>query len=129
MRSWWRFAVPLVVWLFLASIPCPAGLTPAGWRYHALFVGVIVALILEPMPAPAVGLVGVTLATSLGYVSPEPRGIDQVGAERLLRSHRLAHLRCAGLLHRLREDRARAGGSPFPSSVPWAGARSAWATR
>src|SRR4051794_31834106 len=50
VRSWWRLFVPLVVWLILASIPCPAGLTPAGWRYHALFVGVVVALILEPFP-------------------------------------------------------------------------------
>ena len=72
VRSWWRLVVPLVLWLLLASIPCPVGLTPAGWRYHALFVGVVVALILEPLPAPAVGLVGVTMATSLGYVSPNP---------------------------------------------------------
>ena len=72
VRSWWRLVVPLVVWLLLASIPCPAGLTPAGWRYHALFVGVIVALILEPLPAPAVGLVGVTIATSSGLRVPNP---------------------------------------------------------
>jgi anion transporter len=56
----------------LASAPKPSGLTPAGWRYHALFVAVIAALVLEPLPAPAVGLLGVTLATSLGYVSPDP---------------------------------------------------------
>jgi anion transporter len=60
------------LWLALASAPRPAGLTPAGWSYHALFVAVIAALILEPLPAPAVGLLGVTLAASLGYVSPDP---------------------------------------------------------
>jgi hypothetical protein len=51
---------PLVVWLGLASAPKPVGLTPAGWRYHALFVAVIAALVQEPLPAPAVGLLGVT---------------------------------------------------------------------
>jgi L-tartrate/succinate antiporter len=56
----------------LAWAPRPAGLTLAGWRYHALFVAVIAALILEPLPAPAVGLIGVTLATTLGYVSADP---------------------------------------------------------
>lgn len=72
MRSWWRFAVPFAGWIFLASIPCPAGLNPGGWRYHALFVAVIIALVLEPLPASAVGLVGVTLATALGYVATNP---------------------------------------------------------
>jgi hypothetical protein len=30
VRSAWRFVVPLVVWLVLASAPKPSGLTPAG---------------------------------------------------------------------------------------------------
>src|SRR4051794_14204208 len=72
MRSSWRSAAPLLVWILLALSPHPDGLTPAAWHYLALFIGVIVALILEPIPAAAVGLVGVTLAMSLGDISPSP---------------------------------------------------------
>jgi L-tartrate/succinate antiporter len=72
MRSIWRSAVPPLVWGLLAVVPHPAGLGAAAWQYLALFAGVVVALILEPIPATAVGLVGVTLATSLGYVSADP---------------------------------------------------------
>jgi len=51
-----------VVWLGLASIAAPAGLKPAAWQYFALFAAVIVGLILEPIPAAAIGLVGIALA-------------------------------------------------------------------
>ncbi|HSD66123.1 MAG TPA: DASS family sodium-coupled anion symporter [Vicinamibacteria bacterium] len=61
-RAWWRAAAPLVVWLALAVVPPPGGLAPNAWRYFALFAAVVVGLILEPIPAAAVGLVGVTLA-------------------------------------------------------------------
>ena len=70
--SAWKSAVPLIVWLVLALIPHPSGLTANAWHYHALFAAVIVALVLEPIPAAAVGLVGVALATALGYVSSQP---------------------------------------------------------
>jgi anion transporter len=60
------------VWLVLLATPKPAGLTWNAWRYNALFAGVIVGLVLEPLPPSAVGLVGVSLAVALGYVSPDP---------------------------------------------------------
>jgi anion transporter len=52
--------------------PAPAGLGAGGWRYLALFVAVVFALVLEPLPASAVGLIGVTTATALGYVARDP---------------------------------------------------------
>src|SRR5947208_16949305 len=67
-----RSAAPMLVWLGLALVPCPAGLGANAWRYLALFAAVIAALILEPIPASAVGLVGVAAATSLGYVHADP---------------------------------------------------------
>jgi citrate:succinate antiporter/L-tartrate/succinate antiporter len=70
--SVWKSVLPLIVWLTLTLVPHPAGLTASAWRYHALFVGVIVALVLEPIPAPAVGMVGVAVATALRYVAPKP---------------------------------------------------------
>jgi L-tartrate/succinate antiporter len=72
LGSSWKFAAPLLVWLAVVVIPHPAGLTSVGWRYLGLFAGVIVALMLEPMPPAAVGFIGVTAATVLGYVTPNP---------------------------------------------------------
>src|SRR4051812_41864613 len=72
MRSYWKSAVPFLVWISVGLSPHPGGLTAEGWHYLALFLAVIVALILEPIPAAAAGLVGVTLAMSLGYISPSP---------------------------------------------------------
>jgi L-tartrate/succinate antiporter len=71
-RSSWRSAAPILVCLALNLAPRPAGLDTAAWRYHALFAAVIVALVLEPIPASAVGFIGVTVATTLGYVAPDP---------------------------------------------------------
>jgi anion transporter len=66
---------PLVVWLLLFIYPLifdvPAGLTLSAWRYFALFAAVIVGLILEPIPAAALGLIGVAFATSMRYVGAD----------------------------------------------------------
>ncbi len=72
MKSSWRSAAPLFVWLVLLMAPHPGELTANAWRYFALFTAVIVALILEPIPPAAVGLAGVTAAMVLGYVAPKP---------------------------------------------------------
>ena len=71
-RSWWRAAVPLIVCLVIVLIPHPAGLEINAWRYFALFAAVVVALILEPIPAAAAGLVGVTAAAASRYVVSSP---------------------------------------------------------
>jgi citrate:succinate antiporter/L-tartrate/succinate antiporter len=70
--SVWRSVLPLLVWLTLVLIPHPAGLSANAWHYHALFVAVILALVLEPIPAAAVGLVGVAVATASRYVAAKP---------------------------------------------------------
>jgi len=56
--------------LFL--LPVPSGLEPNAWRYFALFAAVILGLILEPIPAAAIGLVGVTLAAVGRLVEASP---------------------------------------------------------
>jgi citrate:succinate antiporter/L-tartrate/succinate antiporter len=56
--------------LFL--LPVPSGLEPNAWRYFALFAAVILGLILEPIPAAAIGLVGVTLACVGRLVEASP---------------------------------------------------------
>ena len=65
MKTTWRFATPVVVMIIIALIPAPAGLPQHAWYYFALFAGVIVGLMLEPLPGGAIGLAGVTLATLL----------------------------------------------------------------
>ena len=73
MKSgWWRAAVPLGVWLGLALAPEPAGLERNAWSYFALFAAVIVGLILEPIPAAAIGLIGVTTAAIGRLVETSP---------------------------------------------------------
>ncbi len=71
-RGWWRAATPLAVWLALALVPVPTGLEPSAWSYFALFAGVVVGLVLEPIPAAAVGLVGVTVAAVARLVERSP---------------------------------------------------------
>ena len=66
MRTGWRAAIPLLVGGAIVLLPDPPGLQPYAWRYFALFAATIVALITEPIPAAAIGLMSVTLAGVLG---------------------------------------------------------------
>ena len=73
-NQWWRAVVPILITLVLAFMPPPTGLAQHAWYYFALFAGVIAALVTEPLPNPAVGLVGLTLAAVLSrwtLYSPE----------------------------------------------------------
>lgn len=69
MKLNWRVIVPLLVWLVLVFIPVPEGLQQHSWWYFAMFAAVIVGLILEPIPAAAIGLIGVVFATAMRYVN------------------------------------------------------------
>lgn len=57
----WKFLLPVVVSAVLALISPPAGLAPHAWYFFAIFAGVIVGLMLEPLPGAAIGLIGVAL--------------------------------------------------------------------
>src|ERR1700693_2078835 len=69
LRKW---LPPLLGGLVLPLIPVPAGLTAQAWRFFALFVAVIVALITEPLPGAAIGFIGVTIAAALLLVGKTP---------------------------------------------------------
>ncbi|MDZ7817048.1 MAG: anion permease [Planctomycetota bacterium] len=64
-----KVAVPILLTGVIALIGPPEGLEPAGWYYFAIFAGVIAALILEPIPAAAVGVIGVTVVALLGLAA------------------------------------------------------------
>jgi di/tricarboxylate transporter len=61
----WRAIVPVAITAPLALTPAPVGLAQHAWYYFAIFAGVIVALISEPLPGAAVGLIGVAVVTAL----------------------------------------------------------------
>jgi L-tartrate/succinate antiporter len=64
----WRAGIPVLTGVALALTPAPDALAPHAWHYFAVFASVILALITEPIPAAAVGLIGVTFAASFGLV-------------------------------------------------------------
>jgi L-tartrate/succinate antiporter len=65
--------LPLLVGAAIALSPPPAGLAQYAWYYFAIFAAVITGLVIEPIPAAAVGLTGVTVAASLArYVLFDP---------------------------------------------------------
>ena len=47
-------------------IPHPAGVTPQGWRQAAIFGTVIAGMVLEPLPASALVLLGLTAMVANG---------------------------------------------------------------
>jgi L-tartrate/succinate antiporter len=63
-----RAALPLAVGIAIALAPAPHGLALNAWRYFALFAAVMVGIITEPIPAAALGLVGVVVAAGLRLV-------------------------------------------------------------
>ncbi|RWR01616.1 citrate:succinate antiporter [[Pantoea] beijingensis] len=53
--------LPVLVAVLLLLVPVPAGLEPYAWHFFAIFVGVIVGLIFEPLPGAVIGLTGVVV--------------------------------------------------------------------
>lgn len=79
-HGWWRGAVPVALALLLAALQPPAGLSQHAWYYFALFAGVIAALVTEPLPNPAVGLIGLTVAATLSrWVLFDPLAMAKPG--------------------------------------------------
>ncbi len=70
--GWVKWVVPLALGLGLRIIPVPSGLTPNAWHFFALFAAVIAGLIAEPLPGPAVGFIGVTIAAMCTFVGKTP---------------------------------------------------------
>lgn len=63
-----KIALPIIVAIIVAIIPTPEGLSVNAQYFFAVFLGVIVALILEPIPAALIGLIGVSFSAAFGLV-------------------------------------------------------------
>ncbi|MDD3311216.1 anion permease [Pseudodesulfovibrio sp.] len=61
---------PLIVAIIMALMPTPEGLAPNGWYFLSIFVGVVVGLIIEPIPTALVGLTGVSVVAMLRLIDP-----------------------------------------------------------
>lgn len=57
--------MPPAVAIAIALVRPPAGLPPHAWFFFAIFAAVIVGLMVEPIPGPAISLLGVTVVTVL----------------------------------------------------------------
>jgi L-tartrate/succinate antiporter len=63
-----KLIIPVLVAVVVALLPTPEGLSTNAHQFFAVFLGVIVGLILEPIPAALIGLTGVSFAATFGLV-------------------------------------------------------------
>jgi len=76
----WQMLAPLAVTVILALLPPPPGLARFAWLYFAIFAGVIVGLIFEPLPGAAIALMGLTLVTVLArFALFSPQQLSSAG--------------------------------------------------
>ena len=80
MTAWLRIFIPVISGLGIYFLPVPNGVTELGWSYLSVFVGVIVALILEPFPPAFCSLVGVLLVVVL-KIAPNKSGVELTSQE------------------------------------------------
>jgi L-tartrate/succinate antiporter len=62
----------LLLGVIIALLPVPKGLDLNAWYFFAIFTAVIFGLILEPIPAAAIGFLGDFLVAVLGLAGPKP---------------------------------------------------------
>ncbi len=62
---WWKWAIPVAIGVILAFIPPPTGLSQNAWYFFSLFCVIVAALVLEPIPPAATGVVAITVAALL----------------------------------------------------------------
>ncbi|MBL0121682.1 MAG: anion permease [Betaproteobacteria bacterium] len=80
MKLAWKAIIPIAVAVLLALIPAPDGLPQHAWYFFAIFAGVIVGLMFEPLPGGAIGLIGVTVVAVLArFVLYSPADLAKAG--------------------------------------------------
>jgi L-tartrate/succinate antiporter len=65
MKDLWKRLAPLLLPILVVLVPHPEGLPQHAWYFFAIFAGVVLRLILEPLPGAAIGLIGVTVVAAL----------------------------------------------------------------
>jgi len=68
-------AALIVLFLVMAFlVPRPEGITPQGWRLAAIFLCVIAGMVIEPLPASALVILGLTAMVANGTTMREALG-------------------------------------------------------
>jgi L-tartrate/succinate antiporter len=76
----WKAIAPVAVAVVIALLPVPTGLPQHAWYFFSIFVGVIVGLVLEPLPGAAIALSGLTLVAMFPrFVLFSPEQLSQPG--------------------------------------------------
>lgn len=65
MKKIVRAVAPIIVPIVIAFVPAPDGLAQHAWYFFAIFIGIVLGLILESLPGPAMGLIGVAITAAL----------------------------------------------------------------
>jgi L-tartrate/succinate antiporter len=61
----WKGIAPVAIAVVLALLPAPTGLQHHAWYFFSIFVGVIVGLVLEPLPGASIAIIGITVVAVL----------------------------------------------------------------
>ncbi len=75
MNNTVKLLLPVIVAIVVALLPTPEGLSVNAHYFFAVFLGVIVGLILEPIPAALIGLTGVAFCATFGLVGNSKESI------------------------------------------------------
>ncbi len=71
-----KIILPLITLMLFWILPAPEGLNVDAWHFLAVFFAVVIGLIVEPVPAALVGLIGVSLVAVLGLVGNSKESIS-----------------------------------------------------
>jgi L-tartrate/succinate antiporter len=74
-KYYMKLLAPVIVGLFVFMCPTPEGLSANAWLYTSIFAGLVVGLILEPIPPALIGIIAVVLAV-IFKVGPVGSGKD-----------------------------------------------------
>src|SRR5665811_2181721 len=66
----YKAGIPVLLVVAIYFLPTPAGVEPQGMHMLGIFVGTIVALILQPLPTGSVALTGLAVAMITGTQIP-----------------------------------------------------------
>lgn len=69
MKKWFRWIGPVLLSVILWNIPIPEGVTTPAWSLFAIFMGTILAFILQPIPIGATAFISLGLTALLGVLS------------------------------------------------------------
>jgi len=82
-RKLLKTVIPLAIAIGLALVPSPSGLPHYAWYYFCIFVGVIIGLVLEPLPGAAIAVRFVQPATARGAGLSSSKCGSRLGAVRV----------------------------------------------